>query len=185
VVDEIGRGTATLDGLAIAWAVLEALHNATRCRTIFATHFHELAQLTHELPRLRPHMMRVKEWKQDVVFLHEVGEGSGGRSWGVHVARLAGVPAPVVKRAGTLLQALETRAGRMTEAAALPLFAAAAQDDSDHHIHTGPIESETPDPVHAALAEIDPDRLSPREALESLYRLRSLLTVAQGDEPIT
>ncbi|HEY2132706.1 MAG TPA: DNA mismatch repair protein MutS [Acetobacteraceae bacterium] len=185
VVDEIGRGTATLDGLAIAWAVLEALHNATRCRTIFATHFHELAQLTHELPRLRPHMMRVKEWKQDVVFLHEVGEGSGGRSWGVHVARLAGVPAPVVKRAGALLQALETRAGRMTEAAALPLFAAAVQDDSDHHIDTGPMESETPDPVRAALAAIDPDRLTPREALESLYRLRSLLTVAQGDEPIT
>ena len=79
-------------------AVLEALHNALRCRVIFATHFHELARLS-ELPHLRPHTMRVKEWKQDVVFLHEVAEGSGGRSWGVHVARLAGVPAAVVKRA--------------------------------------------------------------------------------------
>ena len=164
VVDEIGRGTATLDGLAIAWAVLEALHNTVRCRTIFATHFHELAQLTAELPRLAPHTMRVKEWKQDVVFLHEVAEGAGGRSWGVHVARLAGVPAPVVKRAGSILAALETRAGRLTEAAALPLFAAAA-----------PVEVPE-DALRVALAGIDPDAMSPREAMEALYRLRGLST---------
>jgi DNA mismatch repair protein MutS len=166
VVDEIGRGTATLDGLAIAWAVLEALHNTVRCRTIFATHFHELAQLTAELPRLAPHTMRVKEWKQDVVFLHEVAEGAGGRSWGVHVARLAGVPLAVVKRAGSILSALETRAGRLTEAAALPLFAAAAPEPT-------PPEPQT-DPLRDALAEIDPDTLTPREALEALYRLRGL-----------
>jgi DNA mismatch repair protein MutS len=110
VVDEIGRGTATLDGLAIAWAVLEALHNTVRCRTIFATHFHELAQLTAELPRLAPHTMRVKEWKQDVVFLHEVAEGAGGRSWGVHVARLAGVPGGVIDRARDLLLGFEADA---------------------------------------------------------------------------
>ena len=166
VVDEIGRGTATLDGLAIAWAVLEALHNATRCRVIFATHFHELAELTTELPRLKPHMMRVKEWKQDVVFLHEVAEGSGGRSWGVHVARLAGVPAAVVRRAGGLLADLEKRHGRLTEAAALPLFAAARE-----------IEPTPPpaDPVHETLAAIDPDALTPREALDALYKLRGLL----------
>ena len=162
VVDEIGRGTATLDGLAIAWAVLEALHNTVRCRTIFATHFHELAQLTAELPRLAPHTMRVKEWKQDVVFLHEVAEGAGGRSWGVHVARLAGVPAPVVKRAGSILAALETRAGRLTEAAALPLFAAAA-----------PVEVPE-DALRVALAGIDPDAMSPREAMEALYRIKNL-----------
>ncbi len=164
VVDEIGRGTATLDGLAIAWAVLEALHNAVRCRSIFATHFHELSQLTGELPRLSPHTMRVKEWKQDVVFLHEVAPGAGGRSWGVHVARLAGVPAPVVKRAAALLSALETRAGRLTEAAALPLFAAAA-----------PPAEEKSDPLAQAIATVDPDRLTPREALEALYRLRALV----------
>ena len=163
VVDEIGRGTATLDGLAIAWAVLEALHNTVRCRTIFATHFHELAQLTAELPRLAPHTMRVKEWKQDVVFLHEVAEGAGGRSWGVHVARLAGVPAAVVKRAGTILAALETRAGRLTEAAALPLFAAAA-----------PVAAPE-DPLRTALAGIDPDVLSPREAMDILYRLQKII----------
>jgi len=171
VVDEIGRGTATLDGLAIAWAVLEALHNTVRCRTIFATHFHELAQLTAELPRLAPHTMRVKEWKQDVVFLHEVAEGAGGRSWGVHVARLAGVPLAVVKRAGSILSALETRAGRLTEAAALPLFAAAQPEAKQPE--PAPPEPQT-DPLREALAEIDPDTLTPREALDALYRLRGL-----------
>lgn len=170
VVDEIGRGTATLDGLAIAWAVLEALHNQVRCRTIFATHFHELAQLTAELPRLVPHTMRVKEWKQDVVFLHEVAEGAGGRSWGVHVARLAGVPAVVVKRAGAILAALEARAGRLTEAAALPLFAAAAEPVGAEPAAVAPER----DALRAALAEIDPDALTPREALEALYRIKGL-----------
>ena len=111
VVDEIGRGTATLDGLAIAWAVLEALHSAIRCRTIFATHFHELAELADRLPRIKPHTMRVKEWKGTVVFLHEVAAGAAGRSWGVHVAELAGVPAPVVRRAASLLAALEKHGG--------------------------------------------------------------------------
>ena len=163
VVDEIGRGTATLDGLAIAWAVLEALHNAIRCRCIFATHFHELSQLTGELPHLAPHVMRVREHRGDVIFLHEVGKGAAGRSWGVHVARLAGVPASVVKRAGQLLQALETRAGRLTDAASLPLFASPPEP-----------EPALPDPVRAALADLDPDAMSPREALDALYRLRRL-----------
>ena len=129
VVDEIGRGTATLDGLAIAWAVLEALHSAIRCRTIFATHFHELAELADRLPRLKPHTMRVKEWKGTVVFLHEVAAGAAGRSWGVHVAELAGVPAPVVRRAASLLASLEKHGGPLGAAGApltaLPLFAAA------------------------------------------------------------
>jgi DNA mismatch repair protein MutS len=184
VVDEIGRGTATLDGLAIAWAVLEALHNQLRCRTIFATHFHELAQLTAELPRLRPHTMRVKEWKQDVVFLHEVAEGAAGRSWGVHVSRLAGVPTAVTRRAGALLAALEQRAGRLTDAAALPLFAAARETHTDPPPDLHPREAE-PDPVHAALEKIDPDRLSPREALETIYRLRALIAVTPHHAAIT
>jgi len=169
VVDEIGRGTATLDGLAIAWAVLEALHNAVRCRTIFATHFHELSQLSGELPNLAPHAMRVREWRGDVVFLHEVARGAAGRSWGVHVARLAGVPAPVVKRAGQLLAALETRAGRLTDAASLPLFAASEPT----------LEPMLPDPepdaLHSAVAALNPDTLSPRDALDAIYRLQMLL----------
>ncbi len=178
IVDEIGRGTATLDGLAIAWAVLEALHNAVRCRVIFATHFHELAQLTAELPRLAPHTMRVREWKQDVVFLHEVAAGAGGRSWGVHVARLAGVPATVVKRATALLAALEKRAGRLTDAAALPLFAAAAPEPD--------VASEAAtDPLREALAAIDLDELTPRAALEELYRLKSLGAVAAHTTSLT
>jgi DNA mismatch repair protein MutS len=176
VVDEIGRGTATLDGLAIAWAVLEALHNNVRCRVLFATHFHELARLTAELPRLAPHTMRVKEWKGEVVFLHEVAEGAGGRSWGVHVAALAGVPAPVVRRAAELLAALERRAGDLTEAGALPLFAAARSP-------VAPPEPAIPDPLEAALAAIDPDLLTPREALEALYRLKAMLPSAA--RPVT
>jgi DNA mismatch repair protein MutS len=167
IVDEIGRGTATLDGLAIAWAVLEALHNQIRCRTIFATHFHELARLTEVLPRLRPHMLRVREWRGDVVFLHEVAEGAAGRSWGVHVARLAGVPTPVVKRAGALLSALEK--GREPVIADLPLFAS--------------LQAETPreHPVLLMLAGIEPDRLSAREALDAIYRLKQAIDDA-GDK---
>ncbi len=178
VVDEIGRGTATLDGLAIAWAVLEALHNGVRCRTIFATHFHELASLGGEggggeLPRLSPHTMRVREYAGKVVFLHEVAPGAGGRSWGVHVAQLAGVPSGIVKRAAALLAALEQRAGRLTDAASLPLFAAAAP------------AQQAADPLREALAAIEPDQLTPREALGAVYRLRALLAVNAADQSLT
>jgi DNA mismatch repair protein MutS len=174
VVDEIGRGTATLDGLAIAWAVLEALHSAIRCRTIFATHFHELAELADRLPRLAPHTMRVKEWKGTVVFLHEVAEGAAKRSWGVHVAELAGVPAPVVRRSAQLLALMEKHGGPLGAGAplgALPLFAGATADDP-------PPPADEIDLLHAAMTELDPDRLSPREALEALYRLKALLPVS-------
>jgi len=172
VVDEIGRGTATLDGLAMAWAVLEALHGQVRCRTIFATHFHELGRLATTLPQLRPHTMRVKEWKNTVVFLHEVAEGAAGRSWGVHVARLAGVPEPVVKRAAGLLAALETQ-GPLSAAAELPLFAAAEAAPSP-----------PTDGLRAALEAIDPDALSPRAALAALYQLRALASGMRDDERI-
>ncbi len=172
VVDEIGRGTSTLDGLAIAWAVLETLHSAIRCRTIFATHFHELAELADRLPRLKPHTMRVKEWKGSVVFLHEVAEGAVGRSWGVHVAELAGVPMQVVRRATFLLAAMEKHAGPLGKSASLqslPLFAANAG-----------LEQPTPstealEAVRSALEEVSPDNLSPKEALDVLYRLKTLL----------
>jgi DNA mismatch repair protein MutS len=170
VVDEIGRGTATLDGLAIAWAVLEALHSAIRCRTIFATHFHELAELADRLPRLKPHTMRVKEWKGSVVFLHEVAAGAAGRSWGVHVAELAGVPSPVVRRAASLLASLEKHGGPLGAAGApltaLPLFAA-----SPHEVQP------KPDQLAEALAALEPDRMTPRDALDALYRLKSMLAV--------
>jgi DNA mismatch repair protein MutS len=176
VVDEIGRGTATLDGLAIAWAVLEALHSAIRCRTIFATHFHELAELADRLPRLKPHTMRVKEWKGTVVFLHEVAAGAAGRSWGVHVAELAGVPAPVVRRAASLLASLEKHGGPLGAAGspltALPLFAAAPSTGQ-----AGAPSLREPDPIAEAIAALEPDRLSPRDALDALYRLKAMLAV--------
>jgi DNA mismatch repair protein MutS len=179
VVDEIGRGTATTDGLAIAWAVLESLHSAIRCRTIFATHFHELAELAERMPRIRPHTMRVKEWRGSVVFLHEVAEGAAGRSWGVHVAELAGVPKPVVRRAAALLNALEKQSGPRAAGGALgalPLFAAAEPTAA---------EADVPSPeeeLRRTLAEIDPDRLTPREALDALYRLKSLLSDTAGED---
>jgi len=180
VVDEIGRGTATLDGLAIAWAVLESLHSAIRCRTIFATHFHELANLADCMPRLKPHTMRVKEWKGSVVFLHEVAEGAAGRSWGVHVAELAGVPAPVVRRAASLLASLEKHGSPLVAGAplgALPLFAATGSQPS----------ADTPpevvvDPLETALAALNPDQMTPREALDTLYRLKALVAVSADDE---
>ena len=164
VVDEIGRGTATLDGLAIAWAVLEALHSQIRCRTLFATHFHELASLTQALPQMCPHAMQVREWKNEIVFLHEVAEGAAGRSWGVHVAKLAGIPALTVRRAANLLAALERGSAIGPD---LPLFAKLPPPEP-------PLPDAGTDPLRAALDALDPDRLSPREALDALYHLRTL-----------
>ncbi len=176
VVDEIGRGTSTLDGLAIAWAVLEALHSVSRCRTIFATHFHELAELADRLPRLKPHTMRVKEWRGSVVFLHEVAEGAARRSWGVHVAELAGVPSPVVRRAASLMAAMERHGGPLgvTSIQRLPLFAAATEPDD-------PLQGDHPQPdgsildtIVLALRDINPDTMSPKQALDALYYLKAL-----------
>ncbi len=160
IVDEIGRGTGTRDGLAIAQAVLESLHNNNRCRAIFATHFHELCLLTEALPRLATYTMRVKEFRGEVVFMHEVVEGAAQKSWGVHVARLAGVPENVAKRADFLLKAAERQS---TNAAPLPLFAAAPPADSqDEPADNG---------LAARLAGLEPDNMSPRTALEILYEL--------------
>ncbi|WP_408862158.1 DNA mismatch repair protein MutS [Acidocella aquatica] len=164
IVDEIGRGTGTRDGLAIAQAVLEALHNGNRCRAIFATHFHELFQLAEALPRLTPYTMRVKEFKGEVVFMHEVVRGAAQRSWGVHVARLAGVPESVARRAEILLKAAERN---VPATSALPLFASVVQEPDDAR----------PD-LLKELEALDPDRMSPREALDALYALRQRLSGA-------
>ena len=174
IIDEIGRGTATLDGLAIAWAMLEALHNQVRARTIFATHFHELARLRHELPHLCPHTMRVKEWRGDVVFLHEVAEGAGGRSWGVQVAKLAGVPAPVVRRAASILAALETRGAGLTQDVELPLFADAQTSAVAAEALHPPRLMDALSPILDALCRVEPDQLTPKQALEALYHLKAL-----------
>ena len=128
ILDEIGRGTATFDGLSIAWAVVEHLHEVNRCRALFATHFHELTALAAKLDHLVCRTMRVKEWQGDVVFLHEVAEGAADRSYGVHVARLAGLPEAVLARAEQVLHRLEQGEAKSTADLAedLPLFAVAA-----------------------------------------------------------
>ncbi|MBT5809414.1 MAG: DNA mismatch repair protein MutS [Rhodospirillaceae bacterium] len=175
ILDEIGRGTATFDGLSIAWACVEHLHDVNGCRALFATHYHELTRLTGRLSALAPHTMRVKEWQGDVVFLHEIGPGAADRSYGVHVAKLAGLPGPVVERASEVLSMLEQ--SRQSDAIAaladdLPLFAASAGA-----ANTGRPATMAPDPsaVEAALAAQDVDGLSPRAALDLLYHLKGLL----------
>ena len=164
VLDEIGRGTATYDGLAIAWAAAEALHDVNRCRTLFATHYHELAQLQGRLAAVTNLSLRAREWNGDLVFLHEAVEGAADRSYGVQVARLAGVPPAVVARAREVLQRLESAPGSPARLDDLPLFA-----------ERPPPAVATPSKVEQALKGLDPDSLSPREALEALYRLRTLL----------
>ena len=170
ILDEIGRGPATYDGLAIAWAALEHLHEANRCRALFATHYHELTALAGRLDGLANRTVRVREWKGDVVFLHEVIAGAADRSYGIQVARLAGLPAAVLARAETVLALLEKagegggRAAKLVDD--LPLFAAARPG-------SGPIAQ--PSPVEEALRAVRPDDLSPREGLGLVYRLHGLL----------
>lgn len=168
VLDEIGRGTATYDGLAIAWACAEALHDVNQCRALFATHYHELARLEGRLAHVCNLSMRAKEWKGDLVFLHEAAPGAADRSYGVQVAKLAGVPAPVVARARQVLARLERDPNSPARLDDLPLFAAAATREPEPAAFSGP------SPLEAALAEVAPDDLSPREALETLYRLKAL-----------
>jgi len=166
ILDEIGRGTSTYDGLAIAWAVVEAMHDQVRCRTLFATHYHELTRLAGRLDCLSLHHVRAREWKGELVLLHEVAEGAADRSYGIAVAKLAGLPPAVVGRARSVLAKLEAGRDATGGIAAglddLPLFATAAEPE------------QTPDPLAAVLAEVEPDKLSPREALDILYRLKAI-----------
>jgi DNA mismatch repair protein MutS len=165
ILDEIGRGTSTYDGLAIAWAVVEAMHDTVQCRTLFATHYHELTRLAGRLDALSLHHVRAREWKGDLVLLHEVADGAADRSYGIAVAKLAGLPPTVVARARSVLAKLEAGRDATGGIAAglddLPLFAAAEPQPA-------------PDPITSALDAIEPDRLTPREALDELYRLKNL-----------
>ncbi len=170
ILDEIGRGTATFDGLSIAWAAIEHLHDGLRCRALFATHFHELTALAPRLPRLFNATLRVAEYEGEVVFLHEVVPGAADRSYGLQVARLAGLPATVVARARKILTELERQDRERPKAALvdeLPLFAAARPA-------TPPAAVVQAGPLAEALAAIDPDELTPRQALETLYRLKAI-----------
>jgi DNA mismatch repair protein MutS len=172
ILDEIGRGTATFDGLSIAWATIEHLHENNRCRALFATHFHEMTALAAKLNRLHNATMRVKEWHGDVVFLHEVVPGAADRSYGIQVAKLAGLPPSVIERAKIVLAQLEAE-DRMSPARKLiddlPLFAAtqrgAPTTSADSALNA----------VTEALAALHPDEMSPRDALEALYALKERL----------
>ncbi|NOR61377.1 MAG: DNA mismatch repair protein MutS [Rhodobacteraceae bacterium] len=166
ILDEIGRGTATYDGLSIAWATLENLHEVNKCRSLFATHYHELTALSESLSGLHNATVSVKEWKGDVIFLHEVIAGAADRSYGVQVAKLAGLPKPVITRARAVLNMLEKReredAGKVL-IDDLPLFGA---------VQPAPVQESE---VETMLADISPDELSPREALALLYELKRKL----------
>jgi DNA mismatch repair protein MutS len=178
ILDEIGRGTSTFDGLSIAWATIEHLHESNRCRTLFATHFHEMTALAAKLKRLHNATMRVKEWRGDVVFLHEVVPGAADRSYGIQVAKLAGLPASVIERAKLVLAQIEAE-DRTSPARKLiddlPLFAAT---------RPAPTASQRDEALTAlveALAALHPDEMSPREALEALYALKTQLTKAKKE----
>ncbi|WP_336966139.1 DNA mismatch repair protein MutS [Sphingobium aquiterrae] len=174
ILDEVGRGTSTYDGLALAWAVVEAVHGMNQCRCLFATHYHELTRLAEKLDALSLHHVRAREWKGDLVLLHELSEGPADRSYGLAVARLAGVPPAVLARAKDVLARLEAGKAKTGGIAAglddLPLFAAAA-----------PLPEVRRDPLHEAMTGIDVDALSPREALDILYRLKQIANAHAPD----
>ena len=174
ILDEIGRGTATFDGLSIAWATIEHLHEANRCRALFATHYHELTALAARLPRLHNATVKVKEWQGDVVFLHEVVPGAADRSYGIQVAKLAGLPPAVIARAQEVLSTLEAEDRAAPKGfddlplfAATPRAAAAPADPAAERLLT-------------AVAALAPDDLSPRQALETLYALKAEIAKDAG-----
>jgi DNA mismatch repair protein MutS len=171
ILDEIGRGTATYDGLSIAWAVLESLHEVNRCRALFATHYHEMTALAERLEGIENATVTVREWEGEVVFLHEVRRGAADRSYGVQVARLAGLPEAVVARARDVLDMLERgdqgQRGAKSLIDDLPLFAATPPKPSPVVVKDSGVE--------ARLRAVQPDAMSPREALALLYELREML----------
>lgn len=172
ILDEIGRGTATFDGLSIAWATVENLHEVNKCRGLFATHYHELTALSSKLDSLSNHSMKVREWKSDVIFLHEVGSGSADRSYGIQVAKLAGLPKAVIKRASSVLKHLEDKDQHSSTtrlANDLPLFASVIAETAKPEEFSGPSDAEE------RLKEINVDDMSPREAHALLYELKALI----------
>nr|WP_069305632.1 DNA mismatch repair protein MutS [Methylobrevis pamukkalensis] len=168
ILDEIGRGTATFDGLSIAWATIEHLHAVNRARALFATHYHELTALSERLERVMNATVKVREWKGDVVFLHEIVPGAADRSYGIQVAKLAGLPAAVVERARAVLTELEKSGGHAPASLIddLPLFTAARR-------RVAPVEAEAVPRLFELLDAINPDDLTPRAALEALYALKA------------
>ncbi len=178
ILDEIGRGTSTYDGVSIAWAVAEDLHDRIGARTLFATHYHELTELASTRPRIANMTIAVKRWRDEIVFLRRLVPGGTNRSYGIQVARLAGLPEAVVSRAREVLKLLEEQA---VDRDGRPHLARTAGDA--HAAPAGgwqlnlfaPLEPAPPSPAMTRLAELDPDALSPRQALDLLFELRALL----------
>jgi DNA mismatch repair protein MutS len=163
ILDELGRGTSTFDGMAIAQAVIEYIHDKVRARTLFSTHFHELTQLENGLKRLRSYRMEVEERDGEVFFLHRVSPGSTDRSYGINVARMAGVPIPVIKRSMELLEELETRGQGPLQ---LDLFKTLDYDTSV--LETAAVEERGPSELETELLDLDLNSISPLEALQKL-----------------
>lgn len=171
ILDEVGRGTSTYDGVSIAWATIEHLHNENKCRSLFATHYHELTDLESRLPKLKCYTIQIKEWEDKIIFLHKVIPGTADRSYGLHVAEIAGLPGPVIKRAQEVLQNLERlpqRRPTVKPLHELPLFAAkpakTQQPESNETVR-----------LKQRISKIEPDALSPKEAHSLLYELKALL----------
>jgi DNA mismatch repair protein MutS len=178
ILDEIGRGTATYDGLSIAWATLEHLHNVSKTRALFATHYHELTHLSVEMDRLENSTVAVKEWEGEVVFLHEVTRGAADRSYGIQVAKLAGLPTTVIKRSNLILEKLERGQYQGQDnfkdlIKDLPLF-------SNDHI-SNKIEEKKVDALQQEIETINLDNTSPKEALDFLYKLKESLKDKKRD----
>ncbi len=170
ILDEIGRGTATFDGLSIAWAVVEYLHDKIKCRALFATHYHELVALVAKLDSLALYTMKIKEWKGDVIFLHEIGQGAADRSYGIHVAKLAGVPEIVISRAQVILDELEAKDNKSAQRLVdeLPLFnALMAKQESQ--------QSAKDKEIISAIEDMSVDEMSPKQALDKIYELKKML----------
>lgn len=181
ILDEIGRGTSTFDGLSIAWASVEALHNANGCRALFATHFHELTRLAKTLSRVSNHTMKVREWQGDVVFLHEVADGAADRSYGIQVAKLAGLPKPVVDRARQVLNLLEQQATNSGGTASttildeLPLFSRTVPVVEEN------LETKYEHKLCNIVDNIHPDELTPRQAIDLIYELKKARNADRPD----
>ena len=183
ILDEIGRGTATFDGLSIAWAVVEHLYETNKCRALFATHYHELTALAERLPELSLYTMRVKEWRGNVVFLHEVVKGAADRSYGIHVGRLAGLPPAVIARAKQVLAQMEKKGTYEIDFMNdLPLFALVkkkADEEQSKDLELEKASASLPDAALEKLKSLNPDDLTPREALDALYELKKLAGVSK------
>ena len=180
ILDEIGRGTATFDGLSIAWACVEYLHDKSTCRALFATHYHELTQLENELKKLKCYRTEIKEWNGKIIFMHRISPGKIENSYGIHVAELAGFPKNTVKRAEDILKLLvDLNKGNSTEisAGSLPLFSESNNTKKQHNQNN----DERKDRIEEILAEIDINNSTPLEALNTLNKIKSYLKTEKSN----